>query len=58
MKHKNVAGELIESMREAASIAQGELAQAATHHFPLVLDVDVRAVGAGMGLSRAEPRRG
>jgi len=34
-------------MREAASIAQGELAQAGTDDFFLPLDVDLRAVGAG-----------
>jgi putative transcriptional regulator len=54
MKRKNVADELVEAMREAAAIAQGEAEPAAVHQFPLPLDVDVRAVRAGTGLSRAE----
>jgi putative transcriptional regulator len=54
MKRKNVADELVESMREAAAIALGEVQPAAVHHFPLPLDVDVRAVRAATGLSRAE----
>ncbi len=54
MKRKDVSGELVEAMREAAAIAQGELAPAATHHFPLPLDIDVRAVRAATGLSRTE----
>jgi hypothetical protein len=44
MKRKNVSSELVEAMREAAAIAQGEAAPAATHHFPLPLDIDIRAV--------------
>jgi putative transcriptional regulator len=54
MKRKNVAGELVEAMREAAAIAQGEAEPAAVHDFPLPLDVDVRAVRAATGLSRTE----
>lgn len=54
MKRKNVANELIESLSEAAEIAEGKIAPAAVHHVPLVLDVDVRAVRAAAGLSRAE----
>jgi len=54
MKRNNVADELVESMREAAAIAKGEAEPAATHQFPLPLDVDVRAVRAATGLSRAE----
>jgi len=54
MKRNNVSNELVEAMREAAAIAQGESAPAATHHFPLPLDVDVRAVRAATGLSRTE----
>jgi putative transcriptional regulator len=54
MKRKNVASELVEAMREAAGIALGETEPAAVHSFPLPLDVDVRAVRAGTGLSRAE----
>jgi len=52
MKRKNVADELVVAMREAAAIAQGETKPAAVHQFPLALDVDVRAVRAGTGLSR------
>jgi putative transcriptional regulator len=54
MKRNNVSNELVEAMREAAAIAQGEAAPAATHHFPLPPDVDVRAVRAATGLSRAQ----
>jgi len=54
MKRKNVADELVEAMREAAAIAQGEAEPAAVHQFALPLDVDVWAVRAGTGLSRAE----
>jgi putative transcriptional regulator len=54
MNRKNVSSELVEAMREAAAIAQGESAPAATHHFPLPLDVDVRAVRTATGLSRTE----
>jgi putative transcriptional regulator len=54
MKRISVADELVEAMREAVAIAQGEVEPAATHRFPMPLDVDVRAVRAGTGLSRAE----
>jgi putative transcriptional regulator len=54
MKRKNVANELVDAMREAAAIAQGEAKPAAVHHFPLPLDVDVRAVRNATGLSRTE----
>jgi putative transcriptional regulator len=54
MKPKNVAGELVEAMRDAASIATGKSAPAAVHEFHLPLEVDVRAVRAATGLSRAE----
>ncbi len=54
MKRKSVANELVEAVREAAAIAKGEAEPAATHHFPLPLDVDVRAVRAATGLSRTE----
>lgn len=53
-KRKNVADELVEAMREAALIAEGKAEPAAAHDFPLPLDVDVRAVRAATGLSRAE----
>jgi putative transcriptional regulator len=52
MKRRNVADELVAAMREAAAIAKGEAKPAA--QFPLPLDVDVRAVRAATGLSRAE----
>jgi putative transcriptional regulator len=54
MKRKNVADELVEAMREAAAIAQGEVEPAAVHKFPLPLEVDVRAGRAATGLSRTE----
>jgi putative transcriptional regulator len=54
MKRKNIGDELVEAMREVAAIAQGEAQPAAVHRFPLSLDVDVRAVRVGTGLSRAE----
>jgi putative transcriptional regulator len=54
MKRKNVADDLVEAMREAAAIAQGEAEPAAVHQYPLPLEVDVRAVRAGSGLSRNE----
>src|SRR5208283_2805889 len=54
MKRKNIGDELVEAMREVAAIAQGEAQPAAVHQFPLSLDVDVRAVRVGTGLSRAE----
>jgi putative transcriptional regulator len=54
MKRKNVSNELVEAMREAAAIAQGKAEPAASHSFPMPLDVDVRAVRAATGLSRAE----
>ena len=53
-KRKNAADELVEAMREAAAIAQAKAEPAAVHKFPLQLEVDVRAVRAGTGLSRAE----
>jgi hypothetical protein len=48
------ANELIASLREAAEIAEGKRAPAAVHHVPIARDVDVRAVRAATGLSRAE----
>jgi putative transcriptional regulator len=54
MKRKNVSSELLEAMREAAAIASGKAKPAAVRHFPLPLDVDVRAVRAATGLSRSE----
>jgi putative transcriptional regulator len=54
MKRKNVADEFVGAMREAAQIALGEIAPAATQQFPLPLEVDVCAVRANTGLSRTE----
>jgi len=54
MKRTNIADELVESMREATAISQGETLPAAEHRFPLPLNVDVRAVRAATGLSRTE----
>lgn len=54
MKRKNVAGEIVEAMREAVEIAEGTMKAAAVHQFPLPLEVDVRAVRAETGLSRME----
>ena len=53
-KRKNVADELVVAMREAAEIAEGNMKPAAVHHFLLALDVDVRAVRAGIDRSRTE----
>ena len=50
-KRKNMADELVVAMRESAEIAEGNIKPAAVHHFPLALDVDVRA---GTGVSRTE----
>lgn len=54
MKKIDVANDLVEAMREAASIASGELEPAKVHTIPLPIEVDVRAVRAGTGLSRTE----
>jgi putative transcriptional regulator len=54
MKRTNLAADLVNSMREASAIAHGVTVPAATHQFPLPLDVDVRAVRAATGLSRAD----
>ena len=53
MMRKNVTNELVEAMREAAAIVQGESAPAATHHFPLPLDADGRSV-LSKNMSRKE----
>jgi putative transcriptional regulator len=54
MKRKNVSDEFVEAMREAAAIAQGQAEPALVRQYPLSLEVDVRAVRAGTGLSRTE----
>lgn len=51
---KDVTEEILEAMREAVEIAEGHAKPAAVHHFPLPLNVDVRAVRAETGLSRTE----
>ncbi|MGA9670796.1 MAG: CopG family antitoxin [Terracidiphilus sp.] len=43
MKRKNVANELVEAMREAAAIAQGEALPSATHNIPLPSEAEERA---------------
>ncbi len=54
MKRKNIASELVEAMREVTAIAEGKMQPAAVHAVPLLPEVDVRAVRATTGLSRAE----
>jgi putative transcriptional regulator len=54
MQRKNVAGELVQAMREAVAIAEGTSMPAAVHHVPVPDEVDVRAVRAATHLSRAE----
>jgi putative transcriptional regulator len=54
MKRRNVADELVEAMREATQIAEGRAKPTAVHNILLPLEVDVRAVRAATGLSRAE----
>lgn len=54
MKRKNISGDLVDAMREASAIAQGKAKPAAVYAYPLTLEVDVRAVRAATGLSRAE----
>lgn len=53
-QRKNVADELVTAMREAAAIARGEAQPAKVHHYPQLVEVDVRAVRAETGLSRTE----
>jgi putative transcriptional regulator len=54
MKRKSGADKLVAAIRKAAAIAKGEAEAAAVHAVPLRLEVDVRAVRAATGLSRAE----
>jgi putative transcriptional regulator len=54
MKRKSGGDKLVAAIREAAAIAWGEAEPAAVHPIPLPLEVDVRAVRAATGLSRAE----
>lgn len=54
MNRKSVADELVQAMREAAEIAEGKSRPAAAHRLVSLDEVDVRAVRAATGLSRAE----
>lgn len=54
MKRTNVAGELVKAMQESAEIATGRAKPAKERNFPEPPVVDVRAVRAATGLSRAE----
>jgi len=54
MKRKNAADKLVAAVRAAAANAEGETKPAAVRPIPLMLEVDVRAVRAATGLSRAE----
>lgn len=54
MKRRDVTEDILEAMREAADIAEGKVQPAAVQHIRPSLDVDVRAVRAATGLSRAE----
>jgi putative transcriptional regulator len=54
MKRKSGGEKLVAAVRKAAAIARGEAEPAAVRQVPLPLEVDVRAVRAATGLSRAE----
>lgn len=54
MKRKNVAGELIDAMREAAAIAQGKVKPARVTTFKPSIALEIRKIRAATGLSRAE----
>jgi len=54
MKRKNVAGELVEAMREAAAIAEGKVKPARVTTFKPSLALDIRQIRLATGLSRAE----
>lgn len=54
MKRRNVANELVESMREAVKVAQGTAKPAKAHNFLRLDEIDVRAVREATGLSRSE----
>jgi len=53
-KRTNVAGELIASMREAATIARHEAKATRVSVFPVPPEIDIRSVRAATGLSRSE----
>jgi putative transcriptional regulator len=54
MKRTNIADELITSMREATTIAEGKVKATRVSVFPAPPEVDIRAVRASTGLSRTE----
>ena len=54
MKRKNVAGELVEAMREAAAIAEGKVKPARVTRFKPSLALEIRQIRLATGLSRAE----
>jgi len=54
MKRKNVTGELIEAMREAAAIAEGKAKPARVTTFRPSIALEIRKIRLATGLSRAE----
>ena len=54
MKRKNVAGELIESMKEALAIVQGKVKPARVTTFKPSIALEIRQIRLATGLSRAE----
>ena len=54
MKRKNVTGELIEAMREAAAIAEGKVKPARVTTFKPSIALEIRKIRLATGLSRAE----
>lgn len=54
MKRKNVAGELLEAMREAAAIAEGKIKPARVTTFKPSIALEIRQIRLATGLSRAE----
>jgi putative transcriptional regulator len=54
MKRKNVAGELLEAMREAAAIAQGRIKPARVTTFKPSIALEIRKIRLATGLSRVE----
>lgn len=54
MKRKNVAGELVEAMREAAAVAEGKMRPARVTTFTPSIALEIRKIRLATGLSRAE----
>jgi len=54
MKRKNVAGELVDAMREAAAIAEGKIKPARVTTFKPSIALEIRQIRLATGLSRAE----